>query len=237
MTSKKLKNIKEKVSDKLLLLKVLEAYTKDVGKGVARIDYDAMDVLGVTTGDILGVTGKRSGVAKCFTLYPSDEGKGIIRIDGLERANVGAEVGDSVNLTKVKAVAAQKVVVGALAEIPPIDERYLADALESIPLIKGDNVMVPYFGGRLSFQIIDIIPTADAAIVTQRTLFTIIKYRSPQSKKLDQIISKINKKIEKEEKKLLTLTEKAEIDTNKITEIFTTIKELEKVKKHFEEKM
>src|ERR671917_728507 len=60
--------------------------------------------------------------------------------------------------------------------MPPIDERYLADALESVPLIKGDNVMVPYFGGRLTFQIIGITPPPavdTAAIVTNKTTFTI----------------------------------------------------------------
>ena len=51
------------------------------------------------------------------------------------------------------------------------DERYLADALESVPLIKGDNVMVPYFGGRLTFQVIGVTPAADAVLVTQKTTF------------------------------------------------------------------
>ncbi|MFZ0263821.1 MAG: CDC48 family AAA ATPase, partial [Nitrososphaeraceae archaeon] len=58
--------------------------------------------------------------------------------------------------------------------IPPIDERYLADALESVPLIKGDNVMVPYFGGRLTFQVIGVTPaSADAVLVTQKAIFSI----------------------------------------------------------------
>ncbi|MBC8501971.1 MAG: CDC48 family AAA ATPase, partial [Nitrosopumilus sp.] len=54
-----------------------------------------------------------------------------------------------------------------------IDERYLADALESVPLIKGDNVMVPYFGGRLTFQVIGVTPAADAVLITQKTVFHI----------------------------------------------------------------
>ena len=85
-------------------------------------------------------------------LYPSDEGKGIIRIDGLGRNNSGIAIGDTISVRKIKAVPAEKIVVAPLEAIPPIDERYLADALESVPLIKGDNVMVPYFGGRLTFQ-------------------------------------------------------------------------------------
>ena len=74
---------------------------------------------------------------------------------------------------KIKAVPAEKVVVAPLEAIPPIDERYLADALESVPLIKGDNVMVPYFGGRLTFQVIGVTPAADAVLVTQKTTFHI----------------------------------------------------------------
>ena len=160
----------------MLSLKVLEAYTRDVGRGTARIDYDTMASLGVSTGDIIEIKGKRRTVVKCLPLYPSDEGKGIIRLDGLVRNNAGIAIGDAINAKKIKAVPADKVIISPLEAIPPIDERYLADALESMPLIKGDNVMVPYFGGRLTFQIVAIMPppAADtAAIVTNKTAFTI----------------------------------------------------------------
>ena len=161
------------MSQNALSLKVLEAYTRDVGRGVARIDYDSMDTLNASTGDVIEIKGKRRTVAKCLPLYPSDEGKGIIRIDGLGRNNSGIAIGDTTAVRKIKAVAAEKVVVAPLEAIPPIDERYLADALESVPLIKGDNVMVPYFGGRLTFQVIGVNPAADAVLVTQKTAFHI----------------------------------------------------------------
>jgi transitional endoplasmic reticulum ATPase len=163
-------------NNNIISLKVLEAYTRDVGRGTARIDYDTMASLGVSTGDIIEIKGKRKTVVKCLPLYPSDEGKGIIRLDGLVRNNAGIAIGDVINAKKIKAVPAEKVVISPLEAIPPIDERYLADALESMPLIKGDNVMVPYFGGRLTFQIVAITPppAADtAALVTNKTAFTI----------------------------------------------------------------
>ncbi|MDQ3967272.1 MAG: CDC48 family AAA ATPase [Thermoproteota archaeon] len=163
-------------NNNIVSLKVLEAYTRDVGRGTARIDYDTMGSLGVSTGDIIEIKGKRRTVVKCLPLYPSDEGKGIVRLDGLVRNNAGIGIGDAINARKVKAVPAEKVIISPLEAIPPIDERYLADALESVPLIKGDNVMVPYFGGRLTFQIIGITPPTavdTAAIVTNKTTFTI----------------------------------------------------------------
>src|SRR5438876_1074014 len=132
-----------------------------------------MDSLSASTGDVIEIRGKRRTVAKCLPLYLSDEGKGIVRVDGLVRNNAGVAIGDTVVVRKVKAVPAEKVIVAPLEAIPPIDERYLADALESVPLIKGDNVMVPYFGGRLTFQVIGVTPAADAVLVTQKTIFHI----------------------------------------------------------------
>ena len=161
------------VSQQQVQLKVLEAYTRDVGRGVARIDYDAMDALDASTGDVIEIKGKRRTVAKCLPLYPSDEGRGIVRIDGLIRNNAGVAIGDVVVVKKVKAPPAEKVVVAPLEAVPPIDERYLADALESVPVTKGDNIMIPYFGGRLTFQVVGVSPVADAALITQRTVFVI----------------------------------------------------------------
>jgi len=161
------------VSQQQVQLKVLEAYTRDVGRGVARIDYDAMDALDASTGDVIEIKGKRRTVAKCLPLYPSDEGRGIVRIDGLIRNNAGVAIGDVVVVKKVKAPPAEKVVVAPLEAVPPIDERYLADALESVPVTKGDNIMIPYFGGRLTFQVVGVSPVADAVLITQRTVFVI----------------------------------------------------------------
>src|SRR5947209_19246351 len=157
-----------------LSIKILEAYTRDVGRGVARIDYDSMDSLSASTGDVIEIRGKRRSVAKCLPLYPSDEGKGIVRVDGLGRNNAGLAIGGTLVVRKSKAVPAEKVIVAPLEAIPPIDERYLADALESVSVIKGDNVMVPYFGGRLTFQVIGVTPQAsDAVLVIQKTMFHI----------------------------------------------------------------
>ncbi len=161
------------MTDRIATLKVLEAYTRDVGRGVSRIDYDAMDALDASTGDVIEINGKRRTVAKCLPLYPSDEGRGVIRIDGLIRNNSGVAIGDTVTIKKIRAPPAEKVSVAPLEAIPPIDERYLADALESVPVTKGDNIMIPYFGGRLTFQVVGVSPLADAVLITQKTVFSI----------------------------------------------------------------
>jgi len=160
--------LKESIS-----LKILEAYTRDVGRGVARIDYDSMDTLNVSTGDVIEVKGKRRTVAKCLPLYPSDEGKGIMRIDTLGRNNSGIAIGDTITVRKIKSVAAKKVIVDPLEAIPLIDERYFVDALESVPVTKGDNVIIPYFSGRLSFRVLSVTPASEVVMITQKTVFRI----------------------------------------------------------------
>ena len=76
------------------------SYTRDVGRGVVRLDYDAMDSLDASTGDIVELKGKRRTVGKCLPLYPSDEGRGVIRMDGLIRNNSGVAIGDTVTIKK-----------------------------------------------------------------------------------------------------------------------------------------
>ncbi|MBI1829320.1 MAG: AAA family ATPase, partial [Thaumarchaeota archaeon] len=161
------------MSQNEISLKILEAYARDVGRSIARIDSDSMKKLEASAGDILEIKGKRRSVAKCLPLYPSDEGNGIVRVDGLVRNNTGVAMGDTITMRKIKAVPAESIIVAPLDSIPPLDEKYLTDSLESVPLVKGDNVMVPYFGGRLTFQVIGVTPAVDAVIVTQKTVFHI----------------------------------------------------------------
>ncbi len=152
-------------------LKVMEAYTRDVGRGVARVDYEVMDMLNLQSGDVIEIKGKRRTVAKVLPLYPTDEGRGIIRIDGLIRSNAGVAIGDNVTIKKVKAVPAERIIISPMEEVPYIDERYITDALEGLPVVKGDNIIVPYFGGRITFNVIQTSPAnAEAVIINQKTV-------------------------------------------------------------------
>ncbi len=152
-------------------LKVMEAYTRDVGRGVARVDYEVMDLLNLQSGDVIEIKGKRRTVAKVLPLYPTDEGRGIIRIDGLIRSNAGVAIGDNVTIRKVKAVPAERIVISPMEEVPYIDERYITDALEGLPVVKGDNIIVPYFGGRITFNVVQTSPAnAEAVIINQKTI-------------------------------------------------------------------
>jgi len=153
-------------------LKCREAYTRDVGRGHLRIDYDNMDKLKISTGDTVEIEGKKKTVAKVLPLYPADEGKGMARTDSIVRENMGIVIDEEIKITKAKAHAAIQIVVKSTHAIPPIDERYLTDAFEGTPMSIDDCIMVPYFGGRLKFQIIKTNPEG-AVVVTRSTTFRI----------------------------------------------------------------
>ena len=83
----------------IITLEVQEAYTRDVGRGVARIDCGTMVTLNASVGDTLAIKGKRTTVATCQQLH-SNEKEGVIRMDANVRNNSGSEIGDSVEITR-----------------------------------------------------------------------------------------------------------------------------------------
>ncbi len=150
-----------------LALKVAEAYTsKDVGKGIARIDHNVMCHLQVSIGDTIEISGKeKATAARCIPLQSAREivDKYTVGIDRITRYNARVSIGDTVNIRKINAIAADKITIKplttmAITKSSVIDERYLRDALTNVPLRLMDVVVVPYFKLGMAFSVIDIIP-------------------------------------------------------------------------------
>ena len=97
-----------------ITLKVAEAISqKDVGQGVARLDPNVMDELGLQERDLIEIIGEKRTAA--IALYSqTDIGLGVIRIDGLVRKNSGATIGGEVIIKKANATEAKKVVLAPI---------------------------------------------------------------------------------------------------------------------------
>ena len=63
-----------------LTLRVSEALSKDVGRGIARIDPKDMANIGAEIGDVIQVLGKRPTGAKVMPSYMEDRGKDVVQI-------------------------------------------------------------------------------------------------------------------------------------------------------------
>ncbi|MEM3423279.1 MAG: CDC48 family AAA ATPase, partial [Nitrososphaeria archaeon] len=164
----------------------MEAYPRDVGRGIARVDYSVMDALQAHTGDVIEIRGRKRTVAKVLPVHPSDEGKDIIRIDGITRSNADVPLGDTVIVRKINALPAEKITLIPPEGYPPLDKRYFSEVLESIAVTKGDNIIVPYFGSKLIFNVASVYPNADAVVITKRTEF-IISEKSAALRGIPQI--------------------------------------------------
>ncbi|MDI9611378.1 MAG: CDC48 family AAA ATPase [Archaeoglobales archaeon] len=152
-----------------ITLRVAEAYYRDVGRGIARIDPEVMAKLGIQSGDIIEVIGKDSVPAIAWPSYPEDRGKGIIRIDGNLRSSAGIGIDDKVKVRKVEAKPAEKI---TLAPTEPVritgGENYLLRLLEGRPIVRGQKVRVEIFGYTLTFIIVATKPTG-VVVVNRNT--------------------------------------------------------------------
>ncbi len=128
-----------------ITLKVNQAYPSDSGRGIARLDPDAMLKLRISPGDIIEIEGRRKTVAKVWRAPKRDWGKSIIRIDRFIRENAGVGVGD---IVKVRRAEYQPAKVVILAPLRKMDFRvygmdigeYLKHQLLKRPVMEGDLV-------------------------------------------------------------------------------------------------
>ncbi|MDO5848464.1 MAG: CDC48 family AAA ATPase [Methanobrevibacter sp.] len=97
-----------------MTLKVAESISqRDIGHGIARLDPEVMNEMGLQEGDLIEVIGDRK-TAAIVAASQTDIGLGVIRIDGLVRKNAGASIGQEVLIKKTKAIEAKKVVLAPI---------------------------------------------------------------------------------------------------------------------------
>ncbi len=160
----------EKGEKKEAVLRVAEAYYRDVGRSIARIDPEVMEELGLQSGDIIEIIGKESVPAIVWPGYPEDRGKRIIRIDGSLRSNAGVGIDDRVRIRKVEAKPAEKIVIAPTEPVRIMGgEAYLLRLLEGRPVKRGQKIRVEVFGHVLTFVIVSTKPSG-VVIVNRNTV-------------------------------------------------------------------
>jgi transitional endoplasmic reticulum ATPase len=159
----------------LLTLRVAEADRQDAGRSIARIDPSIAKDLGLRTGDVVFIEGKRLTVASVYPGYPEDQGQGIVRIDGATRHNAGVGVDDRVKLTKATVQSARSVTVAPVEKpVGPFNiESRVAEHLVGRPIVKGDLLLLDIFGTRVQVIVSQHEPGAEAVLVTPSTKVTV----------------------------------------------------------------
>ena len=153
------------------ILRVGPAMKMDVGRGIARIDPIIAQKMGITSGDVVEIVGKKRTFAICWGAHPEDAGKGLIRIDGQIRQNAGVGMDDKVKVRKVSSRYAKSVV---LAPTEPLRiqgvEEYLKNRLKHRAVAKGDLIPVNFITGKtVNFVVTSFQPLAEAVIINEDT--------------------------------------------------------------------
>lgn len=160
-----------------LELRVSEAFVDDVGQGWARLDPEDMRALSATLGDLVEISGRQKTVARLTATSDQDRGKKIVQIDGITRENAQVSLGDRVRVRKLPRMTAVSVVlypVDANMPLPGGDElEYFGKVLQGFPLIPGDRINVPLFGGKDRFFRVEGTSPSGAVIVNQQTKFVV----------------------------------------------------------------
>ncbi|MFC7046409.1 CDC48 family AAA ATPase [Halobacteriaceae archaeon GCM10025711] len=125
---------------------------KDAGRGLAAIDRQAMQELGLENGDYIVIEGKDTGraVARVWPGYPEDGGQGVIRIDGRLRQEADVGIDDRVSVEKadIKPATAITVALPQNLRIRGDISPYIRDKLSGRPVTTGQTVPFSLgFGG------------------------------------------------------------------------------------------
>jgi transitional endoplasmic reticulum ATPase len=141
--------VPERSASPVLKLKVTEALSKDVGRGIARLGPEDLDKLQVAIGDPVEVTGKRGTVCKAMPAHKELRGQSRIQIDGLVRENAGVGLDEFVQVRKTICRPAERVVLASAGVRPSErDLDYIGSLLDGLPVQEGNRIRATLFGSR-----------------------------------------------------------------------------------------
>ncbi len=152
-----------------IVVRVAEAYHRDAGRGIARLDKDLMENVGVASGDIIEIKSKEKAYGIVWPGYPDDTGKSIIRIDGNIRNNAKVGLDDKVKIKKVDAKEAKRITLAPTKQVRLVGgTRYILRILEGRPIDRGQNIRVETVNNPLSFIVMSTTPSGPV-IVSRNT--------------------------------------------------------------------
>jgi transitional endoplasmic reticulum ATPase len=113
------------------------------GRSLAYVDQEILNQLGLNTGDIIEIRGKKKTAGIAVASAP-EKGTGVIRLDGIQRLNSGATLGEFVVISPATVYPADEIILTPTR--PNIDLKRQAEAIKGKlidkPVVIGDIVDV-----------------------------------------------------------------------------------------------
>ncbi|MHA1589893.1 MAG: CDC48 family AAA ATPase [Candidatus Njordarchaeales archaeon] len=161
--------------ERKLKLRVIEASPRDIGRFRARLPKSKMDALGIVTGEVIGIQGKKLAAAYAWPDRSSyaEEDDDFIRLDRYLRENAGVEINEYVYVFKARTSRARRVVIAPLSPLSvvvPFDiSREIKLSLRNIPVVEGNTIYLTILGKRAPYVVISTEPKG-VVIISEDTI-------------------------------------------------------------------
>lgn len=214
-------------NEKIVDLKVKEAYPQDVGKFKVRINDGILKYLGIkTSGGIVGLYGRKISAAIARPLFSSDPVKDIIRMDKFVRKNCGVSIDDYISVKMVKPTPAQSIslLITALPMRSDDFKQILKRKLMGLPVSPGDIIVVQLERTRIPLAVSRLQP-AEFCFVRDTTSVDIIeKKREEEIESIDSLVKR-KQVFEEILKKLEVKFDQGNISAEEFSKLFEQYKE------------
>lgn len=137
-------------------LRVLDSRQRDVARGIARIDQRTMQKLGISSGDVIEILGKKKTSAIAWPAYSEDQEPNTMRIDGFLRKNAGVPINEYVVVRKAEVKNAMNLVLAPIDMRLNFDEdftNFVKDRLMDRTFVEGDTTLVMMLGHPTQFTV------------------------------------------------------------------------------------
>jgi transitional endoplasmic reticulum ATPase len=149
---------------------VKEAAHDDAGRGIARVSIEVMKKLGLVSGDVIEIQGRKNAAAIVWPGFAQDTGYGILRIDGTIRGNASAGIDDTVKIRKAEASYAEKIIIQPTEPIRLRGvEQYLSRILHGRVVLESQAIRVNDVIGNSHTYVIAKVSPKGVVIVTDDT--------------------------------------------------------------------
>jgi len=137
-------------------LRVLDSRQSDVGRGIARTDLRTMQKLGVSSGDVIEILGKKKTSAIAWPACSEDQDPSIMRIDGFLRKNAGVSINEYVVVRKAEVKNAMSIALAPVGIRLNFDEdfaNFVKNRLIDRTFVEGDTTLVMMLGHSVQFTV------------------------------------------------------------------------------------
>ena len=167
--------MKEKNKEKTIKLRIQKVKEGDIiGKPIIKLSPILMQNLGIKTGDVIAVKGKKESAAIVWSSIKQDQSLGFVQLDYRLRKNTDTNVDDMIKIYKVNAFIAQSVILAPTRmkfKTNPKFETFMKKKLINYPVSLEDIIYISIgIGGEIPFKVISLTPMGICLIKQETSL-------------------------------------------------------------------